>query len=212
VSRRAIVIVAVLVAGAGLLALLAGAAGWWYWTRTPTYSLTQVQEALRTHDLPLFEKHVDVDGLTNSIVDGVIAEMKAPAGGSKDPWERAGQALGAGLVQLMRPQIAEEARRNIREYVRTGRTAADHKLQKAGKPGQPGHGREEGALAVLGAVENVDVQGNVAEADVAAKTAKGQPVRIRVRMRDMGGYWQVTEIVNAQEVVRAFTEEPAAAD
>jgi hypothetical protein len=209
-SRRAIVIVAVLVVVAGLLALVGGAAGWWYWTRTPTYSLMQVQEALRTHDLPLFEKHVDVDGLTNSIVDGVIAEMgAAPKDESKDPWERAGQALGAGLVRLMRPQIAEEARRNIREYVRTGRTDADDKLQK-GKPGQPGHGREEGALAVLGAVENVEVKGNVAEADVKAKTAQGQDVRIRVRMRDMGGYWQVTEIVNAQDVVRAFTEPPAA--
>ena len=96
------------------------------------------------------------------------------------------------------------------EFVRTGRTDADDKLQKTGKPGGPS--REEGTLAVLGAIENVDVQGNVAHADLDARTAKGKPVRIRVKMREMGGYWQVTEIVNAREVVRAFTEEQPPAD
>jgi hypothetical protein len=201
VSRRTLVILAVLAILGGALALALGAGAWWYWTGTPTYSLTQVQEAVRTHDLALFEKHVDVEGVTDSFVDAMIEEAVAPEGESQDPWERAGQAIGGGLARFMRPKLTEEARKEIRRYVQTG---------QAGPPGSPAPGRKAAVppsipppYVAIAAVENVQENGKVATADVRSKGPDGQPLLIRLELRDMGGYWQVTRIVNAREVARA---------
>jgi hypothetical protein len=34
-----------------------------YWTRTPSYALTQIKEAIRNHDVVTFQKYVDVHSI-----------------------------------------------------------------------------------------------------------------------------------------------------
>jgi hypothetical protein len=153
-----------------------------------------VQAAVRTHDLPLFEKHVDVEGVTESFVDASIEEALSGGREPEGDWEKAGLAIGKGLAGLMRPKLAEEARHSIREYVRTGV-----------RPRRSGHEGPSLASAVaIDAIDKVDENGELAVADVRTRGPDGRPVVVRLEMREMGGYWQVTKIVNAREVVRAL--------
>ena len=44
-----------------------------YWVKTPRYSLGLIKEAVATHDLVKFEKHVDIQNLSSRAVDDLVA-------------------------------------------------------------------------------------------------------------------------------------------
>jgi len=60
-------------AAVGVLVLAVGS--YVYWQRTPQYSLHQIKQAIQTHDLALFRKHVDVEGLSSRLVDDLLASI-----------------------------------------------------------------------------------------------------------------------------------------
>ena len=99
-----------------LLALVAG--GYYYYTTLrsgPTYALLQAAAATQTHDLPTFERFVDVEALTGHLVDDVASQSTAlgalvPGGGL---------ALRSGL-RLLKPQLAQAAHQELQRYVETG--------------------------------------------------------------------------------------------
>jgi hypothetical protein len=161
-------------------ALLAGG-GYWFYVRTPTYSLRQLGRAYETHDTASFERHVDVDAVCNAAVDAFLAQAKDRP--PKDKWDAAGQGLGDAVVNLLRPQIVANVRRQIRSAVLKGTTEDGRRFR----------------------VRNGDVtrDGKVATAEIFVEEEGHQPLRVDLRLRDAGGYWQVVEIANLGELMRS---------
>jgi hypothetical protein len=167
-----------------VLGAIAAGGGYWYYTRTPGYSLRQINRALRTHDATLFDKHVDVDSLCNAAVDAFLAESRRDV--PRDKWDATGQGLGDAIVNLLRPQIVARARREIARAIERG-------------------GDVEGRRYVLrpGAIQR---DGAVATADLwldeKDEPSPKRSIRLALRLRDKGGYWQVFEITNLDELIR----------
>lgn len=99
--------------------LLALAAGGYYYYRylrdTPVSALMQAVRATQTHDLPTFERFVDIDALTGGMVDDAASESSlltnlVPGGGF----------LLRGGLGLLKPQLAKAAHTEVRRYVETG--------------------------------------------------------------------------------------------
>ncbi len=103
-----------------LLALAAG--GYYYYAslrKGPEYALLQAAAATQTHDLAAFERYVDVDALTGSLVDDAAQNSGALAGLVPG----GGLALRGGL-SLLKPQLAQAAHKEVRRFVETGSVEA----------------------------------------------------------------------------------------
>ena len=55
------IIILLLVATTGII--------YWQYTTTPRYSLLQIKKAYDQHDFASFQKYVDIETVTNSLVD-----------------------------------------------------------------------------------------------------------------------------------------------
>ena len=168
-------------AAAGVLALLAlggAVAAYVYWS-SPTYSLEQVKAAAERGDLPAFEKYVDIRGICESGVDRFLDQ--AAASGSES--DRVGRAVGVGFLRLLKPAMVDGLQKEIRNGVTERRAARRDRpqvhIQEVAKSGDTAHVM----LVVPGASLDPPREGDG---------------RLRIRMRDMGHYWQAFEVVSVE--------------
>ena len=202
---------ALVVGGVGVLLflclLMAGGAAWyWYYTRSPKYSLAQAKKAADAHDLATFEKYVDVRGVSRSIVDQAYREAQR---GQKPPdsdMERTGRAIGEGLVALVKPRLAEELAVQISKAVESGTPPST----TAGRGGFSLGGVLSGLRTDLHfeAFEYERRSGSVANVGVLVRNPKNEEILLDLKMRDLGGYWQVAEITNVGDIIRANAPAP----
>ena len=71
-----------------------------YWIKTPAYSLSMVRDAVQKHDVQAFEKHVDLDTLLpKAFDDALVAQGKITGENLLD------NAFTAAIVQAMKPGV-----------------------------------------------------------------------------------------------------------
>jgi DUF2939 family protein len=162
------------------LAAVGGLAGYFYWT-SPRYSLRQVKNAAERRDIATFEKYVDIRGVCDSAVDRFLEQSQRSDKPARSDGDRLGRMLGAGLARLVKPTLVDTLQSEIRRGVAEGRVADGER-----KP----HVK----------IEEVDRSGATANAWLrmpgeAFDPPRERDVRLRIRLRDMGHYWQVYEVI-----------------
>lgn len=82
--------------------LLACAAGWYflYWSKTPAYAASEIQQALKKKDLQLFKERVDLDKVYSSAVDDTASYLASDG--------RPEHALAASLLKMLKKQAVDE--------------------------------------------------------------------------------------------------------
>jgi len=187
--------------------LLAGSA--WVYSRTPTYSLHQIGMAFRTHDFAKFEKYVDIESVTSRLIDDVsssaVAEGKKEAG-----IENSDPALHAGLLRVMRPQMVDSIREQVVLLVEGEAADVDYAQVLAAN-------RDEVELEYwietfseiwnryYEGISYVKQERNVALVGVRLHYSyswRDTDITLELRMRDMGGYWQVVELSNVRDLLQ----------
>lgn len=188
-----------------LILLLAALAlgGYWYYRKLstgPEYSLMQAYKAVTDHDAAAFERYVDVTSVTSSLVDQVASQSSAL--GLLNP----GGIAMKGALRLLKPQLAQAARQEVKRYVETGSaTAATEATPK-----------RLGNVSILGLADKVVGQGSSFKG-VKYSREEGEQAFIgleftqprydttlvlEVKMQDRGDHWQATEITNTSEILR----------
>lgn len=176
-----------------VLILLAGLScgGFWYWTTTPQYSIEQVRDAVKTHDKQKFDKHVDVNEFASGLVDDTVAEpMREVMGGGT-----IGRWIVAGVSGFIKPSIVSGVKEELYTLVNTG-----------------GFNKSEGGTVSslndrlclskndFKRVDQIKADGKLAKATIVLhNSAHNKDLNLDVQMRDMGGYWQVTRMLNFPE-------------
>ena len=184
-----------------LVALAAG--GYFYYQSLksgPKYSLMQAANAVRTHDVADFERYVDVSSVTGSLVDQVTSQGSAL--GLLNP----GGMVFKGALRLMKPQLAQAARKELHRYIETGSV-------EAAAAAQPDKLVNVSMLGLAGKVVNPDSQFK----DVKYVTEQGEQALVgleftqpkydttlvvELKMLNRGDHWQVTEITNSGELLK----------
>jgi hypothetical protein len=95
------------------LLVLAGGAGWWYWTTTPTYAAYEIVDSVKTHDLAKFQKYVDVDSVSDGIIDDLLA-------GPQNQAKQAGilpQILATSITAFIKPGLVAVTKEQIIKLV-----------------------------------------------------------------------------------------------
>ncbi|MET4107770.1 DUF2939 domain-containing protein [Hymenobacter sp. UYP22] len=186
-----------------LLMLALAAGGYWYYRKLstgPEYSLMQAYKAVTDHDAAAFERYVDVTSVTGSLVDQVASQGSAL--GILNP---GGMAM-KGALRLLKPQLAQAARQEVKRYVETGSaTAATEATPK-----------RLVNVSILGLADKVVGQGSSFKG-VKYSREEGEQAFIgleftqprydttlvlEVKMQDRGDHWQATEITNTGEILQ----------
>ena len=163
-------------------AAVAAGAGYWLFTRTPTYALWQVRQAMRRHDLALFRKYVDTRSVAQSMVED-FAEAPGP------PRRR-------GLVELMRPRLTATLETQIEDVVEG--TAVPRRPPPPDAPDLKAMARR------IRGLHDVRKDGAVAVAHFALAEPDGTttPTFLDVKLRRLDGYWQIFELPNLVSAIR----------
>lgn len=181
---------------------------YWNYTKSPKYSLAQIEKSFKQHDISLFEKYIDIESLTNSLINDILDVQKKDV--AKNNFENLGESLGRGLVELLKPQFSQIAKQQLIKYVETGdlekqkHTNSTNNqnfsllniLEKSGgtKSGFKGieYIKKDGKVAYVGIVlYNEDYNTNLI---------------LDLKMRDRGGYWQLIELSNFKDYINEIDD------
>lgn len=183
------------------LVVLGVASGYWYWTTTPGYSLQQIKKATDDHDLVLFKKHVDVDGLVSKAIDDFMAsEMERQV--EKDGVEAFGAALGQGFIQLFKPRFVEAVTNAVERKIERGDAFSNEDVDSDTKDNFDLAWLQKTDLSILGAAFAIRREGKTAYFSVFFTPDDAEPYDVKFLLRDLGGYWQVAEISNLKELLK----------
>lgn len=192
-----------------LIILSAGGVYYWQYTKSPRYSLLQAKNAFEQHDLNNFEKYVDVEGITNSLIDQLL-EISTEKEQSKDEWEQLGESLGKGLVTLLKPQLSKLARQQIAKLVETGKLEEEQQRTKSEEPDfslSDIWNKAGGEKAGFQGIEYIKKEGKIAYVGLKFFHEEyNTELILQLKMRDKGGYWQVAELSNFADYMKKLGE------
>ncbi len=200
--------------GIGILVaiLIAVSFYFFYWTKTPQYSLVQIQKAIQNHDIDTFEKHVDLDSLYSKVVDDFIVEgMKKEKGGLD-------QTLAAGFIQLFKPTMVSMLKDATVENIKGNKK--DSEKGKASSKTGSGSNEIVSELKDKSNVSNLSIkdttvisqEGNIANVKIKVHDKElNKDFDLKIKMSKLeSGQWRLKEILNLieylQEVDKATKE------
>lgn len=183
--------------------IITGALGYWYWTKTPQYSLKLVQEAVVKHDLATFDKLVDLDTIIPRAIDQLIdAKMNDP----ENVQDESMKNFAMGFLNTFKPTMVSSAKDQIRSYVEKGNFE---------QPQNNGENKEKtkfkveeiynnaiGGTSEFKGIDYVKKDGMIAVVGTKVFMPKlGKEAILEFKMRQIDGYWQVAEINNLGEFI-----------
>lgn len=192
-----------------IVILLAGSVGYWYWTHTPQYSLKQIQEAVKNHDLQTFEKHVDIESVTSRMIDQLI---DSKMNDKNEVQDEATSNLAKGFIQFIKPQLTAMAKDQIRSLVEKGSTSQASDPGQSEAPDAPKFSvkdiyNNKGGTPDFKGVDYVNKDGKIAVVGLKLFYPKlNSDVVLEVKMRELDGYWQVAEISNLPAFLNKLAE------
>jgi len=191
--------------------------GWWYWTTTPEYSIREAKSAIKGHDVIKFKKYVDVESVASGMVDsftaGPVREMSSLG--------FVGRVLTFGIVSLLKPVMVDSMQNEIIELVEKGplatTTGSNSSQEDAGtEPSTTSVGDSGISLKrslrtfgfkgkVFDGIEYSRRDGKLALVGLKLYNQKyKRDVILEVRLRDMGGYWQVIGLPNLTAMLQTL--------
>lgn len=187
------------------LLLLAVVGGGYYYFKflrnTPVSALMQAARATQTHDVATFERFVDVEALTNGVVDDVAANGSllsalVPGGGFM---------LRSG-ISLLKPQLAKAAHAEVQRYVETGSVEA----AMAAAPKRTANlsflgliGRIVGPGSSFKGIKYTTEQGDEARVGIEFSQPRYDSTMVAevLLQRQPDGHWQAKRISNTRELL-----------
>lgn len=171
--------------GSVLLILILGAIAWWffYYTKTPTYSLNIIKQSVEKHDLNTFKKHVNLDSIVSNAIDDNIASEKGKS--EYSPFIN-------GLVQIAKTNMIEQEKKGIYTYIENGSIADMENYSLLSFLSKKefiniGEIRKDGKLANVEIIANDNYLGGVEFTFI-------------INMRELeDGTWEVTKLSNFDE-------------
>lgn len=196
-------------------------AGFWYFSTTPDFSIWQMRNAIKAHDVAAFHKYVDVDSVASGIVEAVMAKPMIAAA-QLGP---VGSLLGQGLLAFVKPAAVQAMKEEI-DHMVEGRSNAQsflphpsgfHLEQPAYAARQVAYLDEPptGGISLKRLLKFFGFEGHtyrgisyrrqknkVAHVGLNLYNLKfDREMILDLKMRDMGGYWSVVELSNLPEML-----------
>lgn len=199
-----------------VVAVLLAGGGFWYWTTTPQYAVQQAAVAIKEHNVPAFHDWVDVQNLSSSAIQDLVADPVRDIGGA-GLLER---IVGIGIMSILRPTAVQSMSQQIDTAVahrpEDDLAAQDSARVPKGILGTIIHMVKPPSLKEtlrdygftkknylgLGKVTTDDQLSTVALRFYSPK--KGGEIQVELELRKIRGQWRIMRILNLQEIVRSI--------
>jgi formylglycine-generating enzyme required for sulfatase activity len=163
----------------------------------------QVRKAVEQRDAATFEKYVDLEGLIRRAGNQLSTQWSSTFAkelrgfGGIEP--EAVNGMMAAFGSAMLEPTVKQVRESILSFLETGRATPIQSI--------PGDAMDIAADLRIDSMPTIESQGKMATIDINL-SAQGEPVRVRLFMRNLGSHWQIAEIdeagKTAQEILTAY--------
>ena len=192
--------------------MVVGGGGYWYWTTTPQYSIEQVKIAVKSHDLAAFKKFVDVDSVSNSLVEDFLSRPVQRIT-SRDSLS---SGIMRGIIGLVRPTLAPVIKDEIEEFVVAGRfsQASPDSVSHAGADaakvqatsGQPTLATFDKKFGfrnhAFRSIKSLKVEGDSALADLLFHNeVYNADLLLELQLHKVENHWQIVRLTNFPDFV-----------
>lgn len=188
--------------GAVVAFFMALAFYFFYWIKTPVYSLNLAREAAQKHDVERFETYVDLDSLLPQAFDDSLAAYQEASGQkiSDNP-------LAAGILQLVKPQVVSAMKEGIEKMVQGEKI--EPQTNESGQVNQAQElaaGMSKGLLKKGLEVKDIStISRSDGNAVVSIKVHDGKidgDYEFRLNMKQMeNGKWKVKKVSNLKDTI-----------
>lgn len=166
----------------------------------PKYSLLQAKEAAQSHNVEAFEKYVDIESLTSSLIDqatqqsGLLSQLIP------------GLGIAKSSLNFIKPQLAKAARKEVQQYIETGKIDGGINGRKPLISIAAIAGAIIGDGSEFKEVVYVKEEGDHAFVGLEFTQPKYDTTMvIEIKMQDQGDYWQATELTNIGDLLQHIT-------
>ncbi|HVG28671.1 MAG TPA: DUF2939 domain-containing protein [Pyrinomonadaceae bacterium] len=190
-GRRRLLLAAA-VAGALVVAAIAGASTWYQsYKKSPTYSLALLVEAARRGDRQAVDQFVDADQVTQSLVPQVVAKVSAGGQGAQSGAPQVPASVRR-FVEANAGVLIPGAREQVRDALIAG-------VKQGVAPHADSYPFFLTALGARLAADEVRIEGDVAS--VAFKS-NSQPVALGLQRSGAGERWRVISVQSDELAAR----------
>lgn len=198
-----------------ILLIVGGILGYVHYRHTPKYTLSLIQDAVKSHDWETFSRHVDMDMLTSSTYDQMADYFFSNDQDLQDsPFAR---NLVQGMVISLKPSVVESMKEGARDYIKTGKLNGAQETENAGNEAdQAARNLEKKSgiyMLTLKDVTETEKADGLASVGLKFHSVKlNHDFTIRIKMRQLqDGTWEVVSIENLKEYLKEFTSSYQAA-
>ena len=166
-----------------------------YYIKTPVYSMKLIGEAVKNHDLETFDRHVDVKHMAGKVFDDFVAKEANDKNGSL-----AGNAFALGLVTALKPVAVAEMQDAIYAEV----AQKDEPMQqKKSEIKVLDRLKNSTKVAAFKGVSTVSKNGDTAIVGVKYHNRRvDKDYTLNVKMEKMNdGKWRAKELTNLLELL-----------
>lgn len=181
----------------GLISVIVCAALFYffYYTKTPIYSVKQIGEAIQKHDVETFDRHVDVKHMAGRVFDDFVAKESKDKNGSL-----AGNAFALGLVTALKPVAVSEMQDAI--YAEVAKKDAPSQ-QKKTEIKVFDKFRSNSKFATFKDISTISKNGETAIVGVKYHNRKvDKDYTLNIKMEKLNdGKWRAKELTNLLELL-----------
>ena len=184
-----------------VLAIIGGAAFYFfYWLKSPQYSLTIIRDAVKKHDLATFEKYVDVNNINSKGIDAMLTATISP--------DDAQNPILGNMILLVKNVALPHFNSQMRVYVETGSFAplkADDQGQQIAAAAAARTGLEN---LTFKSITNTDRKNDTAIVTCQLRDTKlNKDFTLQLLLQRLPNQiWQLKEITNLGEFLVAHDE------
>ena len=182
-----------------LVLVIGGIAGYSYYKRTPSYTLTLIRESLEKHDWDAFSKHVDTENIIGIGYDALLEGALEADDGTDENIKK----MAVGFAKTLKPGIVSALNEEVKEWVKTGKFQSSD--SKENKKSQVDADDLKNKFDVKDAkykgIAYKKTEGDFAIVGITiADNQLGKDFTLDLKMRQLDdGTWQVMEISNLKE-------------
>ena len=186
-----------------IICLIFGCTNSLNWQQSEEFSLLQVKESINNNDLYLFEKHFDIKRVSEKLCDEIINYAKEQALKEiniNDPFEKFGNNLAFGIIEIAKPIIVTIISKNISEAVEIGHINKLKNNEYSSVLSDFSFLFENQiTFKILDLLKTKKRSFKINKSTTEFKinlTKNGTPYEIGIILRKFEDYWRVTEIRN----------------
>jgi hypothetical protein len=161
----------------------------WHYSSTPQYSVIMLLRSVKSHDWEKFQKYVDVDSVSENLVDDA-AEFFTGKLEESGHGGLIGKFLNKGLGEALKPQIKEKIKGSMKDFIESSSDRDSEKSAELRKK-----------LLLNSSIKCLEKEGKIAVVALNIKD-EDKDVTVKLKMRQTESHWQLIQILNPEEIVK----------